>query len=64
MLLAVGSGDPLLAVGRSGLGTGIEESRIGRYRVRVAPGLTLRLHDPERGKVKTRRWEKGTLPDA
>jgi uncharacterized membrane protein len=41
----------------------IEESGIGRYRVRVDPGdaprLTLRLHDPERGKVKTLRWERG-----
>jgi len=54
----------------------IEESGIGRYRVRVDPGdaprLTLRLHDPERGKVKTLRWERGYpaeyrlsgLPDA
>lgn len=41
----------------------IEESGIGRYRVRVDPEaaerLTLRLHDPERGKVKTLRWERG-----
>lgn len=41
----------------------IEESGIGRYRVRVDPAdaerLTLRLHDPERGKVKTLRWERG-----
>ncbi len=41
----------------------IEESGIGRYRVRVEPAeaerLTLRLHDPESGKVKTLRWERG-----
>jgi Ca-activated chloride channel family protein len=41
----------------------IEESGIGRYRVRVDPGdaerLTLRLHDLQQGKVKTLRWERG-----
>jgi Ca-activated chloride channel family protein len=44
----------------------IEESGIGRYRVRVNTGgasrLTLRLHDPKRGKVKTLRWERSYPP--
>lgn len=41
----------------------IEESGIGRYRVNIDPTdasrLTLRLNDPQSGKVKTLRWERG-----